>query len=89
LTLHQEFLMAWLLLGLLLFLGVHSLAIVSPTGRDRLASRLGEGPYKGLYALLSLLGLVLIAWGYGLTRRARPRCCSTACPAVSVTWRPC
>ncbi len=62
--------MAWLLLGLLLFLGVHSLAIVSPTGRDRLASRLGEGPYKGLYALLSLLGLVLIAWGYGLTREA-------------------
>jgi uncharacterized membrane protein len=60
--------MAWLVWGLVLFLGVHSLAIFSPLGRDRLAQRLGEGPYKGLYALVSLVGLVLIVWGYGLAR---------------------
>jgi len=60
--------MAWLLLGLVLFLGVHSLSIVSPLGRERMAQRLGEGPFKGLYALVSLLGLVLIVWGYGLAR---------------------
>lgn len=60
--------MAWLVLGLVLFLGVHALSIVSPAGRDRLAQRLGEGPFKGLYALLSLAGLLLIVWGYGLAR---------------------
>lgn len=62
--------MTWLILGLVLFLGVHSIAIVSPSGRDRLSARLGEGPYKGLYSLASLLGLVLIVWGYGLARQA-------------------
>lgn len=60
--------MAWLVVGLLLFLGVHALAIVSPAGRDRLAHRLGEGGFKGLYSLLSLIGLVLVVWGYGLSR---------------------
>ena len=60
--------MSWLILGLVLFLGVHSVAIVSPQGRDRLASRLGENAFKGLYSLVSAVGLGLIVWGYGLSR---------------------
>lgn len=60
--------MSWLVLGLLLFLGLHSVAIVSPAGRDRLVARLGEGPWKGLYSLVSAVGLGLIVWGYGLSR---------------------
>lgn len=59
-----------LILGLVLFLGVHSVAIVSPEGRNRLAQRLGEGAFKGLYSLVSLAGLALIIWGYGLSREA-------------------
>jgi len=66
----KEGFMAWLVLGLVLFLGVHSLAIVSPDGRERLAQRLGENPFKGLYAGVSLIGLVLIGWGYGLARES-------------------
>jgi len=62
--------MGWLILGLLLFLGVHSLSIVSPAGRDRLVDRLGENAFKGLYSLVSLVGLGLIVWGYGLAREA-------------------
>lgn len=62
--------MTWLILGLVLFLGVHSIAIVSPSGRDRLCVRLGEGAFKGLYALASLVGLALIVWGYGQARAA-------------------
>lgn len=62
--------MAYLILGLVLFLGVHCLSIVSPDGRNRLVQRLGEGPFKGLYALVSLAGFVLIIWGYGLSREA-------------------
>lgn len=62
--------MVWLVLGLLLFLGVHSLSIVAPGGRDRLVHRLGENAFKGLYSLASLVGLGLIVWGYGLAREA-------------------
>lgn len=55
--------MAVLLLGLVLFLGVHSVAIVAPLARDAWAQRLGEMPWKGLYSLVSLVGLALIVWG--------------------------
>ena len=57
-----------LILGLLLFLGVHSVAIVAPAGRDRLVAQMGEGAWKGLYSLVSAVGLGLIVWGYGLAR---------------------
>jgi uncharacterized membrane protein len=60
--------MAWLVLGLVLFLGVHSVSIVSPTGRDRLVAKMGEGGFKGLYSVAAAVGLVLIVWGYGLAR---------------------
>jgi uncharacterized membrane protein len=61
----------WLLIvGLVLFLGVHSVAIVSPTLRARTIRRLGEGTWKGMYALVSLIGFVLICYGFGLARQA-------------------
>jgi uncharacterized membrane protein len=62
--------MAILILGLVLFLGIHCVSIVSPKGRDRLVQRLGEGAFKGVYSLVSLAGFVLIVWGYGLSREA-------------------
>jgi uncharacterized membrane protein len=52
-----------MILGLALFLGAHSL----PTQRElraRTIVSLGEGGYKAGYALVSLAGLVLIAWGF-------------------------
>ena len=55
--------MTWLLLGLILFLGVHSVRIVAEGWRTRTRERLGEGAWKGLYSLLSLLGFALIVWG--------------------------
>lgn len=62
--------MAYLIVGLALFLGIHCFSIVSPDGRNRLAKRLGEYPFKGLYSVVSLVGFVLIVWGYGLSREA-------------------
>jgi uncharacterized membrane protein len=56
--------MSTLIAGLVLFLGVHSIAILAPARRDRWAARLGEGPWKGLYALVALVGLVLVARGF-------------------------
>jgi uncharacterized membrane protein len=60
--------MTYLIIGLALFFGSHSIAIVAPTWRDRIAARLGEGPWKGLYSLISIGGFVLLLWGYGQTR---------------------
>jgi uncharacterized membrane protein len=60
--------MSVLLAGLLIFLGVHSASIVSPSWRDRMAARLGEPVWQGLYGLVALAGLALVVWGYGLAR---------------------
>lgn len=61
--------MAMLLLGLILFLGAHSVRIVADGWRSRMLTQLGEGPWKGLYTLVSVAGFVLIVWGYGLARQ--------------------
>lgn len=60
--------MNYLILGLVIFLGVHSVRIVADDWRTRTRARIGEAAYKGLYSLLSLLGLGLIIWGFGLAR---------------------
>ena len=60
--------MSVLILGLVLFLGVHSLRIFADDWRKRQIARLGERPWKGLFALVSLAGFVLICWGFGLAR---------------------
>ena len=61
--------MTLLILGLLLFLGVHSVRLFAESWRGGVRARLGEGAYKGLYTLASVAGLVLIVWGYGLARQ--------------------
>lgn len=60
--------MTQLVIGLILFLGIHSISIVARPTRDRLAARLGEWPYKGLYSIVAAIGLVLIVIGYGDAR---------------------
>lgn len=60
--------MTFLLLGLLLFLGTHSIRVVADGWRTAQVGRLGLNRWKGLYSLASALGLGLIVWGYGLAR---------------------
>src|SRR5262245_48148192 len=60
--------MALLVLGLLLFLGVHSTRILVDPLRTAMIQRMGARRWKGLYSLLSLLGFVLIVLGF---RQAR------------------
>ncbi len=60
--------MTELIAGLLIFFAVHSIAIVNDAWRNRMAARLGEWTWKGLYALFSLIGFLLIVRGYGLAR---------------------
>ena len=59
--------MAVLILGLIVFLGTHAFTMARGP-RARLIERIGEGPYKGVYSLVSLAGVVLIAVGYGQYR---------------------
>ncbi len=59
-----------LIIGLVIFLGVHSVAIMGPEFRKRALQRFGERAWKGLYGLVALIGLVLIIYGFGLARRS-------------------
>jgi len=59
--------MTLLIIGLIVFLGTHSISIVAPTWRDQMASKLGNG-WRAIYSVLSLIGLILIIKGYALAR---------------------
>ena len=61
--------MGWLVAGLLLFLGIHSVAIFAPAWRERTMARLGEPAWKTLFSLGSIAGFVMLVHGYGLARR--------------------
>ena len=61
--------MTVLILGLLIFLGVHSLRIFADDWRGRQRARLGEVRWKAIYALVSLIGFALICWGFVLARQ--------------------
>lgn len=61
--------MSFLILGLALFIGVHLFTTLRGT-RAEVIGRLGAGPYKGLYSLISAAGLVLIVVGFSRYRSA-------------------
>jgi uncharacterized membrane protein len=58
-----------LILGLILFLGIHSTRIFARDRRRDMIARLGEGAWKGIYSVVSIAGFVLIVWGYGMARQ--------------------
>ncbi|MEP9376934.1 NnrU family protein [Aquabacter sp. CN5-332] len=63
--------MAMMLLGLVVFLGIHVVTSLRDF-RATLIGKLGEGAYKGFYSLLAVSGLLLTAYGYALWRAAGP-----------------
>ncbi|WP_421853307.1 NnrU family protein [Oricola sp.] len=60
--------MIWLLAGLIVFLGVHSVRMVAPGFRDSVIAARGEQTWKGIYSVIAIVGLVLLVWGYGQAR---------------------
>ena len=62
--------MTLLILGLVLFLGSHSVRIVADDWRTKRVAAMGEGPWKAVYSIVAIAGFVLIAWGYGEARTA-------------------
>jgi len=62
--------MSLLIIGLIIFLGSHSSRIFAEPWRNHMIDRLGEVKWKGLYTIVSLIGLVLVVIGYGQARQA-------------------
>jgi uncharacterized membrane protein len=60
--------MGVLILGLILFLGVHSVRVFADGWREKTMARVGEAAWKGGYAVLSLAGFALLVYGYGAAR---------------------
>jgi uncharacterized membrane protein len=61
--------MTILIAGLIVFLGIHSIAIFASDWRERMLVQLGPRPWRGLYSLVSIAGFVLLIWGYGIARQ--------------------
>jgi uncharacterized membrane protein len=61
--------MTALILGLVLFLGIHSARVVAEGPRRAFIAQRGANAWKGLYTVLSLAGFVLLVWGYGQARQ--------------------
>ena len=60
--------MTQLILGLILFLGAHSVRILADGWRNQTIEAYGEKAFKGVYALVSILGFYLLVVGYGEAR---------------------
>lgn len=56
--------MAMLVLGVLIWAGVHLFSSLAPQRRAAIIARLGKNRYKGIYSLLLLASLVLIVLGW-------------------------
>ncbi|MGS4884326.1 NnrU family protein [Roseibium sp. MB-4] len=63
--------MLLLIAGLILFLGIHSLPMFADK-RSALEEKFGVLGYKGLFAVISAIGFVMIIYGYGAARAAGP-----------------
>jgi len=62
--------MSWLIVGLVVFLGAHSVRIFAEEWRTRQIERLGVQRWKAIYSLVSVAGFALIVWGYALARQS-------------------
>ena len=60
--------LVWLVIGLVIFLGAHSVRIFAEEWRKAQIERIGHQRWKGLYSLVSLVGFGLIVWGYAIAR---------------------
>jgi len=61
--------MTYLLAGLILFLGVHSIRLFADDWRTQACNAWGVSTWRAGYSLLSLAGVGLIVWGFGLVRQ--------------------
>jgi len=61
--------MQLMIYGLFVFLGIHVVPLIFPRWRQRQIDRFGERTWKGAFALVALIGLVLTCIGFGRARQ--------------------
>lgn len=61
--------MTLILIGAVIFAGIHLVVMFSPATRTSLEARFGEGPWRGIFSLISAVGLGLMIWGLVASRR--------------------
>ena len=61
--------MTLLILGIVIFLGAHSTRVFAEGWRSAQLARMGEKQWKGAYSIASVVGFVLLVWGYALARQ--------------------
>ncbi len=64
--------MSLFILGLVLFLGSHSVRVFANGWRNRMIENMGEKMFKGLYSVASLVGFVLLVYGFSKIRWDSP-----------------
>jgi uncharacterized membrane protein len=82
----EDVTMLMLIVGLILFFGPHSVAVVAPGWRNRAVMHLRERSWKGAYSLLSAAGLILIVLGFVHAQRAPLVLYSSPAWLQDVTW---
>ncbi len=61
--------MLLLLICLLFFFATHSLRLIAPGFRSDMIARMGEGPWKGVYSLVSIVAIVAVAYSFDQARQ--------------------
>ncbi|MBZ9791328.1 NnrU family protein [Rhizobium sp. 3T7] len=61
--------MALLIVGIVIFLGLHLIRVIAPDLRQSMIDRLGESGWKGVYSVVSILSLILLIYGFGQARQ--------------------
>ena len=64
--------MSLFILGLVLFLGSHSVRVFADGWRSRMIENMGEKMFKGMYSVASLVGFVLLVYGFSKIRWDSP-----------------
>ncbi|MBL8905921.1 MAG: NnrU family protein [Rhizobiales bacterium] len=62
--------MAYLIIGIVIMLGMHFFGMFAPAARGRIVAQIGDGPWKGIHSIVSLIGLGLMIYGWWLARGA-------------------
>lgn len=58
-----------LVISLILFFATHSLRLIAPGFRARMIAGMGEGPFKGVYSLVSIVTIAFVAYAFGQARQ--------------------
>ena len=61
--------MALLVVGIIIFLGLHLIRVIAPGFRQSMIDSLGENGWKGVYSVVSILSLILLIYGFGQARQ--------------------